>query len=280
MRDGSSRASASARRHGQRRAGAVGMRIGGAIGVTRRAEPSGLGVDPRAAPPRVLPLFEDQHARALAHDEPVASGVEGAARRGGIVVSRRQRAQQAERRQPHRIQLRVRAAGDDGVGAATTDPAHRIADGLRAAGAGGHDADRRTPETVARGDARRNRSRRPSRRRVRQHPAQQLRRQQRASRSGRRRAPRPPRTPRTPPGDRSGPSRPRRRRQSGRDRALDDSRQESFSATAAAQPAKRSMRPRAAQSSCGSPDRSPSSISAAIRDGKLRRVEPRDPANR
>ena len=45
---------------GQHGAGALGMRIGGAIRITRRAEPAGLGVDARAAPPRVLALFEDR----------------------------------------------------------------------------------------------------------------------------------------------------------------------------------------------------------------------------
>src|SRR5256886_15655904 len=52
------------------------------VRVRALAEPHHLGVDLRAAAPGVLPLLEDQHARAVAYHESVAVLVERAA--GGL----------------------------------------------------------------------------------------------------------------------------------------------------------------------------------------------------
>ena len=74
------------------------MRVGDAVAPERVAVAGQLGVDPRAAPARRLPLLEDEEAGALAEHEAVARRVERAARALGRLVVRRDRAQQAEAR--------------------------------------------------------------------------------------------------------------------------------------------------------------------------------------
>ena len=60
--------------------GAGGLRVGlgDGVGVEAAAQAQHLGVDRRPAPPRLLQLFEDQHAGPLPQHKAVALTVEGA----------------------------------------------------------------------------------------------------------------------------------------------------------------------------------------------------------
>ncbi len=96
-----------------------------------------LGVDVGAAGQRRLALLEDQDARAFAHHEAVAPGVERPARPLGFVVARRQRLHRAESADGERRDHRLGTAGDHRVGITVLDHAGRFADRVRARGAGG-----------------------------------------------------------------------------------------------------------------------------------------------
>ena len=63
------------------------MRIGDAIAAERVAITGQFGIDPRPSPAGRVPRFEDEQTGALAEDEAVARGVEGAARSLGRLVS-------------------------------------------------------------------------------------------------------------------------------------------------------------------------------------------------
>ena len=103
------------------------------VGGRAVADQLGQGSAPRAA--ARLGLLEHQHARALAHHEPVAAAVERAAdaELGG-------RAHRREGGLGDRVTRRLGAAGDDRVGLAVLDHPHRRADRVGARGARRDDA--------------------------------------------------------------------------------------------------------------------------------------------
>jgi hypothetical protein len=81
--------------------------------------------------------FEDERACALAHDEAVASAVEGAAGVLGVVVAGGHGADEGEGAEAQGCERRFDAAGDGHVAAAVADQAERLADG-DGAGCAGH----------------------------------------------------------------------------------------------------------------------------------------------
>jgi hypothetical protein len=95
-----------------------------------------LGIDARPSAAGRVPRFEDEQAGALAEDEAVARGVEGAAGSLGRLVVRRQGTEQTEARQADRVDHRVEAPGEDIVGGAAPDQLHGDPDGLTPGGAG------------------------------------------------------------------------------------------------------------------------------------------------
>src|SRR5262245_10279800 len=91
----------------------------------------------RAAGLRVLQLFEQQNARALADDEAVAVLVEGARGTRRVVVARRQGAHRGEAPDRHRRDRAFAAAADHGHGVAALNDLEAVSDGVRACAAGG-----------------------------------------------------------------------------------------------------------------------------------------------
>ena len=91
----------------------------------RRADQ--LGMDRRAARQSVLGRLEDHHAGALAVHEAVAVAVERPRGVLRVVVALGQRVHVAERRETHRQQRRLRAAGEDDVDLAALDHAQPVA---------------------------------------------------------------------------------------------------------------------------------------------------------
>ena len=98
--------------------------------------------------------FEDDDARAFAHDETVPVGIEGAAGACRVLVAGAQRAHVFEAGHRKRDDARLRTAGDHHVGLAAADDFRRLAERVAARGAGSrhgqvgaagadHDADMR-----------------------------------------------------------------------------------------------------------------------------------------
>ena len=98
------------------------------------AEPSDLAEDRRATRVGRLPLLEHEDGGALAHHEPVAIGVERAAR-----ARRRQRGHVPEAGHRRRGARRLGAARDDRVGEAPGDEAGGVPDGVGSGRARGAD---------------------------------------------------------------------------------------------------------------------------------------------
>ena len=95
---------------------AGGMRVGDAIAAERIAIAGQLGVDVGAAFPGGVPFLEHQESGTFAEDEAVARRIEWAAGSVGLIIVRRECAQQAEARKPDGVQHRVVAAGEDVIG--------------------------------------------------------------------------------------------------------------------------------------------------------------------
>jgi hypothetical protein len=93
-------------------------------------------VDPSAACDGVVPSFQYEHARALAHDEAVAGAVEGAAGAFRVRVAGGHGADEGERAEAEGREGRLDTADDGDVGAAIADQAPTLADGDGAGGAG------------------------------------------------------------------------------------------------------------------------------------------------
>src|SRR5205823_14101205 len=89
---------------------ALGLRGGEVVHVGRRAVAGYLGPDPRAAGPGVIHVLEQEHDRALAHDESVTAEVEWPACLLRLVVALAGRLDLAEGA--------PREGGDRGLGAA------------------------------------------------------------------------------------------------------------------------------------------------------------------
>jgi len=94
------------------------MGIGDAIAAEGVAVAGQFGVDPRAAPAGRVPRFEDEEAGALAQDEAVAGGVEGAAGTLGRLVVPVTGRPGDKMRQADRGDHGVEAPGQDAVGGA------------------------------------------------------------------------------------------------------------------------------------------------------------------
>ena len=132
-------------------AGSLGVGARDVIGVVGVAVAHELGIDVGAARDRVLPLLEDEHAGALAHDEAVALRVERAARGGGVGVGG-EGAAAGEAGDGLRHDGRLGAAGENGVGVAVLDRAEGLAHGVGGGGAGGHDGQGGAERLVADGN--------------------------------------------------------------------------------------------------------------------------------
>ena len=91
------------------------------VRVVRRAVAEHLGVDPRAAADRALELLEQQHAGALAHDEPGARRVERARGERRILLLGDEPAHRAEAGEDHRMHAGLGAAREDDVGVAAAN---------------------------------------------------------------------------------------------------------------------------------------------------------------
>src|SRR5690606_4894341 len=98
------------------------------VGVAEGGVAADLAEDLRAPGPGVLVLLEDEHRRALAHDEPVAAGVEGPGGVLGVVVVRRRRLDGVEARHGDRRYGGVGRPRDAHVGAALGDGVEAVAD--------------------------------------------------------------------------------------------------------------------------------------------------------
>ena len=114
-----------------------GRGLGHVVGVAGHAVADDLGENGSAALAGKFQLFEDHDARAFADDEAVTVFVPGAAGFFGIVVAGGERAHGGESAYAHGSDGSLGAAGDHDVGIVVLDDAKRIADGVRAGGAGG-----------------------------------------------------------------------------------------------------------------------------------------------
>jgi len=126
------------RGHGAEAAVAVLGRSGDVVGVARQAVADHLGVDRRAAGPGVFVLLQHQHPGALAHDEAAAVLVVGPrGLRGPVVEVGGHGPTGDETGHADRADRGLGAAGHHDVGVAVPDHPGRVADGVRAGGAGG-----------------------------------------------------------------------------------------------------------------------------------------------
>ena len=121
--------------HAERAVAIVGRR-GHVERVGAHPVPRHLGQDVRAAPLRELQLFEHQNPGALADHKSVALAIPRARRALRLVVARRERAHGGKSADAHGRDAGFGAAADHGIGVAALDEAERIADGMRAGGAG------------------------------------------------------------------------------------------------------------------------------------------------
>ena len=118
---------------------ALGARCRDVIGVARETVAHDLAVDPGAASARMLKLFQDQDASALAHDEAVPVDVPGTrSPLWRLIEMRRQCPRRGKPRQAKPADRRLGATGDHHVGIAQGDHAAGIPDRVRAGGACGH----------------------------------------------------------------------------------------------------------------------------------------------
>ena len=98
------------------------------VRVVRGAVAEHLGVDRGATRPRRLELLDDEHARALAHDEAGPRRVEGPRRARRVLVLGDEPAHGAEPGQDQRVHAGLGAAGEHGVGVAAAHELGRLAD--------------------------------------------------------------------------------------------------------------------------------------------------------
>ena len=119
----------------------LGVRRRDVAGITGRAVPHELPVDMRTPRPGVFQLLQDQHPGPLAHDEPVAVLVEGAAGRLGGVHAGGQRLHGGEPRDADGAQRGLGAARQDDVRVVADDRVIGLAQTVQRGGAGRHDAE-------------------------------------------------------------------------------------------------------------------------------------------
>mmetsp|Transcript_39764 Transcript_39764/g.87296 ORF Transcript_39764/g.87296 Transcript_39764/m.87296 type:complete len:236 (-) Transcript_39764:576-1283(-) len=120
---------------------ALGVGCGDVVRVAGGGVAGELAVDVRAARERVLLRLEEQHARALAHDEARAVGVErsaGCLRR--VVARRAHGAHRVEAGEAERRHRRLAPAREHHVGLAVLDVLERLADGVCPRRARAHNA--------------------------------------------------------------------------------------------------------------------------------------------
>ena len=160
--------------HGVPCASAVRRGGGDVVRVRGHAVAHDLGVHLRAAPLGVLPLLEDQHGGAVAHDEPVAILVERAARGLRVVVALRQRLHVGEARDGERRDRRLRAARDHEVGFVVADQIECVAHAVGGRRARRHGAVVGPLRSVAHRDERRSDVRHVHRHEERRHPTRPL----------------------------------------------------------------------------------------------------------
>ena len=109
-----------------------------------------MGLAPRSQ--RVFQPLDDEHRRALADYETVALCVKWPRRRFGELVVPRERPRGVEACHRDRADGCLRAAADGNVDDALADEVHAVADGVRAAGAGGDSGKAGSPRAVRNGD--------------------------------------------------------------------------------------------------------------------------------
>src|SRR6185437_15637250 len=112
------------------------------------AEADELRIDTGATLARMLKLLEDQGAPAVAQHEPVAVAIPRPAGFGRSLVAGRERLRLREARKTADRGRHLAAAGDDDIGITVLDGAQPEADCVRRGGAGGHDAEVGSLETV------------------------------------------------------------------------------------------------------------------------------------
>src|SRR5580704_7253620 len=135
--------------HGLNRAVTRRMGVRNPVTAERIAVAGNFSVDAGAAPARRLPFLQHDETGALAEHEAVARAIEGAAGALRCVVVGRKRAEHAEAGQPQWIYHRVKAAGQNKVGAAAANQSHRPADSLSARRARGMDRTGAAADTEA-----------------------------------------------------------------------------------------------------------------------------------
>ena len=117
--------------------GAHRVGLGDVVPVRGDAGPGHHPVDPGAAGFRVLPGFQDEHARALAEDEAVPALVVRAGGTVGLVVALGERHHRRERRHGEGVDARLGATGDHDVGPPGPDHVDGVRHGLGARRTGG-----------------------------------------------------------------------------------------------------------------------------------------------
>src|SRR5205823_5537138 len=121
---------------------------GHVVGVTAHSVTGELGVNLRAAPPRVLEFLEHHHSGPLSQNESVAIPGPGTARRRRIVVAGRQRARRGEAAHREQRDGRLGAAGDHHVAVAVLDETSGFPDAVRGGRASRHHRQIRTLQSV------------------------------------------------------------------------------------------------------------------------------------
>src|SRR5208283_1842071 len=106
------------------------------VGIAGHAIAGNFGEDGSAAPAGVFEFFENQDARALAHDKTVTIFVPGTAGFFRFVIAGGKRAHGGEAADAHLGDGGFGAAGDHHIGVIVLDDAEGIADGVSAGGAG------------------------------------------------------------------------------------------------------------------------------------------------
>src|SRR5206468_7424222 len=125
--------------HGPHRALAFRLRGGEVVHVGAGAVTGDLGEDARAARLRVIHVLEQEHHRALAHDEAVASDVERTAGLLRLVVALAGRLDLAERAHRERRDGRLRPTREHRLGVAALDDLGCLTDAVSAGRAGADD---------------------------------------------------------------------------------------------------------------------------------------------
>src|SRR5262249_4315348 len=106
------------------------------IGVGAHAVAHDLRQDPGAARTGQFQLLENKNTRAFAHDESVTVTVPRTGCALWIIIARGERPHGSESADSHRRYYRFGAPADHRVSLAVSDEAERVADGVRAGGAG------------------------------------------------------------------------------------------------------------------------------------------------